>query len=150
MSDGAYTDTVSFAGADDQSDIDTDGGSGDRSLDLTVDLAKCLNHQAGAITGEVSGDCGQQFIQTGDDDDEASQVRFRVIMSKSPPIANAGGPYSTPEGTNIELNGTASSDPDNDITTYAWDLDGDGVCDDVANDSTPEFTCGRTGRSRRP
>lgn len=138
--DGAYTDTVSFAGADDQSDIDAEGGGSDRTLDLTVDLAKCVNRQSGAITGEVSGDCGQQFIQTGDADNEASQIRFRVIVSKSPPVADAGGPYTTLEGTTIELTGTGSSDPDNDITTYAWDLDGDGVCDDVANDATPDFT----------
>lgn len=138
--DGAGSDFVTVGGSDDQSDIDGDDEEGDKSLDFNVDLAKCLKHQPGAITGEVSGDCGQVFSQTGDADDEASQVRFHVIMSKSPPVADAGAPATTPEGTNVELNGTGSSDPDGDITTYAWDLDGDGACDDVANDPTPDFT----------
>ena len=60
-------------------------------------------------------------------------------MSKSPPTADAGGPYTTDEGTNVRLDGTESSDPDNDIVSHAWDLDGDGACDD-ATGATPDFT----------
>jgi hypothetical protein len=138
--DGAGSDFITLGGSDDQSDIDGTDEEDDLSLDLTVDLAKCLSRQPGAISGELSGACGDVLSSTGDADDEASNVRFHIIMSKSPPVADAGGPYTTPEGTDVELNGTGSTDPDNDITTYAWDLDGDGECDDVANDSTPDFT----------
>jgi hypothetical protein len=138
--DGAYDKFATLSGSDDQSDIDPTDEEDDLSLDLTVDLAKCLARQPGAITGEMSGACGDVLTSTGDADDEASQVRFRILMSKSPPVAEAGGPYTTDEGIDKELDGTASTDPDGDITTYAWDLDGDGDCDDVVNDSTPDFT----------
>src|SRR5206468_2560306 len=44
----------------------------------------------------------------------------------SPPIANAGGPYTVAEGGSVMLSGAASSDPDGDPLTYAWDLDNNG------------------------
>ena len=138
--DGAGDDIVTLGGSDDQSDIDGGGGSGDLSLDLNVDMAKCLARQPGAITGDLTGDCGATLSSTGDADFEASLVRFHLLTSKSPPVADAGGPYTTPEGTDVALDGTGSTDPDNDIATYAWDLDGDGACDDVANDPSPDFT----------
>ncbi|MCA1671183.1 MAG: hypothetical protein LC799_02890, partial [Actinobacteria bacterium] len=125
---------------DDLSDIDGDREDDDKTLQLEVDLAKCLRREPGAITGDVSGRCGDTLVSTGDDDDEATLTRFRIFMTKSAPTAEAGGPYTTDEGTDVTLNGSGSTDPDNDITTYAWDLDGDGACDDVANESTPDFT----------
>ena len=58
-----------------------------------------------------------------------------------PPVADAGGPYSTPEGTNVTLDGSASSDPDvgDSIASYEWDLDDDGFYDDATGVS-PSFT----------
>ena len=59
------------------------------------------------------------------------------------PVADAGGPYTTPEGTDVTLDGTGSAagtDPSaGAIATYAWDLDGDGQYDD-ATGATPSFT----------
>ncbi|MFN2389361.1 MAG: M6 family metalloprotease domain-containing protein [Actinomycetota bacterium] len=46
------------------------------------------------------------------------------------PNADAGGPYATDEGTDVALDGSASSDPDGDEITHAWDLDNDGAYDD--------------------
>jgi PKD repeat protein len=43
-----------------------------------------------------------------------------------PPVADAGGPYSVPEGGSVLLTGSGS-DPDGDPLTYAWDLDNDGT-----------------------
>lgn len=43
-----------------------------------------------------------------------------------PPVAEAGGPYAGLEGSPVMLNASGSSDPDNNIVEYAWDLDNNG------------------------
>jgi Ca2+-binding RTX toxin-like protein len=53
-----------------------------------------------------------------------------------PPSADAGGPYVIYEGAQLELDGSASSDPDEAagdmIVSYRWDLDNDGQYDDAS------------------
>jgi hypothetical protein len=122
---------------DDQSDVNL---ADDRTLELHVDLAKCLRREADAVTGlPAAGACGAPLISESNADDEASKLYFHIRMSKSPPTAEAGGPYTTDEGTNVKLDSSGSSDPDNDIVSRAWDLDGDGACDD-ATGVTADFT----------
>ncbi|WP_162907711.1 S8 family peptidase [Allorhizocola rhizosphaerae] len=50
-----------------------------------------------------------------------------------PPTADAGGPYSTVEGSAITLAGSGTN-----ATSFAWDFDGDGAFDD-ATGPTPTF-----------
>ena len=57
--------------------------------------------------------------------------------------ADAGGPYSTPEGTNVALDGTGSAAGSHPsagaLTAFEWDLDNDGQYDD-ATGPNPDFT----------
>ena len=75
------------------------------------------------------------------DDDSASgcdQAQVTVTLNR-PPVAEAGGPYVGYEGTSITLNSSRSTDPDNNIVFYEWDLDNDGLFDD-ATGVRPKFT----------
>ncbi|MEY2873050.1 MAG: hypothetical protein RLZZ373_421, partial [Pseudomonadota bacterium] len=52
---------------------------------------------------------------------------IRVVPSNDAPVARAGGPYAMAEGDSITLDASISSDPDDAVLAYAWDLDRDGV-----------------------
>jgi hypothetical protein len=60
------------------------------------------------------------------------------------PVADAGGPYVVNEGNEVSLDGSLSSDPDNNIVSYEWDIDYDGEFDD-ATGATVSFTPSTAG-----
>jgi PKD repeat protein len=60
------------------------------------------------------------------------------------PVARAGGPYTAQVGAPLTLSATASTSPVA-ITSYQWDLDGDGAFDD-ATGATPSVTFSRPGQ----
>ena len=65
------------------------------------------------------------------------------------PVADAGGPYVTPEGTDVVLSAvgsTSGTDPSaGSVTSYAWDLDNDGQYDDATGVSPTFTTVGQDG-----
>lgn len=77
---------------DDLIDIDPDDSNGDSTLDLQVDMAKCISQQPDAITGNATGACGQLLETEGDhrpliEDSERAKVRFRIFVPDLPPVA---------------------------------------------------------------
>ncbi len=52
-------------------------------------------------------------------------VTITVQPVNDPPAADAGGPYTVPEGGSVTLSGSGS-DVDGDPLTFAWDLDNNG------------------------
>lgn len=63
------------------------------------------------------------------------------LTVNSPPVAEAGGPYTGIAGTAVTFDGSASSDSDGSIISYEWDF-GDG---NTSSDRNPENTYPTTG-----
>jgi hypothetical protein len=106
-------------------------------LDWSVASAPALpvgatfDHTNGALTWTPDpGNAGDYAVTITVSDGVASTdgaFTLRVRAANSPPVANPGGPYTGFTNIPLQLDGTASSDPDAGQTlTYAWDL-GDGT-----------------------
>ncbi|NQW18011.1 MAG: hypothetical protein HQ478_11060, partial [Chloroflexi bacterium] len=88
----------------------------------------------GAGSGTVSGnhvyaDNGEYTVTVTatDDDGGTDSDTLTATIANVPPTADAGGPYSGPEGSSISLNGSGTdvagiADP----LSYSWDLDNNG------------------------
>jgi hypothetical protein len=63
-----------------------------------------------------------------------------VDLAQEPPTAEAGGDQTVDEGAEVTLDGTASSDPDGEITGYQWrQVSGPSVTLSGANTARPSF-----------
>jgi len=62
-----------------------------------------------------------------------------TIQFDQAPFADAGSPYSAPEGSPIPVDGSASTDTDGTIVSYEWDCDLDGIYETFS--ATATTTC---------
>jgi Ca2+-binding RTX toxin-like protein len=75
-----------------------------------------------------------------EDDDTGSDIATVTVTINANPTANPGGPYFASEGSSINLDGSLSSDPDDGIQDYEWDLNYNGVTFNVnATGVAPAF-----------
>jgi glucose/arabinose dehydrogenase len=71
--------------------------------------------------------------------------RITHFDGNTPPIAVASADRTSGDvPLTVHFDGTASTDPDGDAVTYAWDLDGDGAFDDSTS-AKPSFTYNTPG-----
>ncbi|APZ96400.1 PKD domain-containing protein [Fuerstiella marisgermanici] len=128
---GAFSRTVSFVDPGTQDDHDVTINFGDGTGNQTFSLPAGdrnfnLNHT-------FTADGVYTVSVTVKDDDLGTHTdTFEVtVLLNTPPKADAGGPYTNDEGSALTLDATASTDEQNNITGYAWDLDGDSQFDDA-------------------
>ena len=103
-------------------------------------------------TGSVAIDAGDDAICAADPVNNLDQRgvtrpqgthcdigAFEVEVTNTAPTANPGGPYLGAVNTTVQFDGSASSDPDGDTLTYAWDFgDGSNGSSDMPSNSYAE------------
>ena len=84
---------------------------------------------ATATTANLLASTALDIAPAGTDNVTGAGQLDCLAAINDPPVADADGPYSTQEGTNVTLNGSGSSDPDvgDSIASYEWDFDNDGA-----------------------
>ncbi|HET9260692.1 MAG TPA: PQQ-dependent sugar dehydrogenase, partial [Acidimicrobiia bacterium] len=76
------------------------------------------------LVGLTRGPAGDIFIV---DYDQGRILRISYPTTNNPPVAVvSGSPLSGVAPLSVSFDGSGSSDPDGDVLTFAWDLDGDG------------------------
>ncbi len=112
------------------------------------------SHAAGTIDGAIFANSpsaepygkwfdGMYFIESG-------YILPEPPPPPSPPEAHAGGPYTIFLGESVTLDAGGSMDPNGDIASYRWDLDGDEAFETDAGDqftfeATPGYLASLVG-----
>lgn len=68
------------------------------------------------------------------------KLRYLKLSVNELPVADAGGPYQTNEGTSITFDASGSYDPDGSIVQYEWDFQNDGTYDQTTTNPTINYT----------
>jgi uncharacterized repeat protein (TIGR01451 family) len=119
----------------------------DTSVAMLVDPATSTPH----FTPDVAG---QYVVELVVDDGTAASLPDTVVITTRPanatPIANAGPDQTVPVGSTVQLDGSASTDPDaGDVLSFAWSLlsrpvDSTAILT-AADSSQPSFTVDKPG-----
>jgi len=106
-----------------------------------VDIADGWGHslalkEDGSIVSWGDDDAGQvSNTPTGSNfTDIAGGSNHSLALTTEPPVADADGPYSIYVGDTLTLDASGSTDADDDIASYTWDLDGDETFETDAGD----------------
>ena len=101
------------------------------------------------LQGPLTQTVGLQVTDAEGLSDSASTTvsLLEPSVNNTPPTAEAGGPYTVTAGASVLLDGSGSSDAEQDRATlsYAWDLDGDGAYDDASGITTTFSALGLQG-----
>ena len=71
-------------------------------------------------------------VKAVDVDGSEGTVGIQVLVTNSPPDADAGTPPQGYEGDPVELNASLSTEPGGHIVAYEWDYDADGLLDQLS------------------
>lgn len=116
-------------------------GEGETPLGATDVTTDSGGNVAFAVTFAVTVPVGHTVTATatdaGNNTSEFSQCYVATPPANSPPVANAGGPYTLDEGGTVQLSGSGT-DPGGDPLTFAWDLDDNGTFE--TSGQTPAFS----------
>ncbi|MDO8281756.1 MAG: S8 family serine peptidase [Thermodesulfovibrionia bacterium] len=107
------------------------------SADLTVTYSS-VGLDIGSYTSSI-------VVNSNDPAAPQTSIQADLEVLNSPPTADAGGPYAAIEGNSVPLNGSASSDPNNNISTYEWDIDNNGTYDYSSASSSQSHTYAQQG-----
>ena len=76
------------------------------------------------VPAPQNGDTLRFELQVTDDDGATGTDEVVVTVGNAPPIADAGPDIQVPEGTEVTLDGSSSTDPDGSIEDFVWEQTG--------------------------
>lgn len=131
--------TLTFNGS---GSYDTDGTITKYEWDFTNDGTYDQTSTSPTTTFKYTDNFnGQVKLRVTDNESATSTDTKSVVIANVAPTAEAGGPYSGKVNTPLQLSG-AATDPGNDVLTYQWDLDNDGIYETMGQSPQVTFNTG--------
>src|SRR5262249_36468566 len=96
-----------------------------------------IDLQADGKLATITGSGSDMYLVRYDTGLLAASDSLSVTDTDSPPVPDAGGPYTVPEGGTVQLDASRTTDSAQDPSTltYLWDFDGDGTFGETGADA---------------